>query len=69
MNMIEVRYPEIQVELSGHNGNAFSILKRVCDALGRGGVESEEIEEFLAEATSDNYDHLLQTCMKWCDIT
>jgi hypothetical protein len=27
-----------------------------------------EIEEFLAEATSGDYDHLLQTVVRWVSI-
>jgi hypothetical protein len=26
-----------------------------------------EIEEYIAEATSGDYDHLLQTTMRWVD--
>ena len=31
-------------------------------------VPREEQEEFMEEATSGDYDHLLQTVMKWVDV-
>ena len=59
------RYPEVQVQLSGEDGNAFAILGRTAAALRAAGVPSEEIDAFFAEATSGDYDHLLQTAMRW----
>jgi Domain of unknown function (DUF4314) len=61
------RYPEVQVQLSGEDGNAFAILGRTAAALRQAGVPQEEIDAFFAEATSGDYDHLLQTTMRWVD--
>jgi hypothetical protein len=61
------RYPDIQVQLSGEDGNAFAILGRTAQALRRAGVAHEEIDDYFAEATSGDYDHLLQTTMGWVD--
>jgi len=61
------RYPEVQVQLSGEDGNAFAILGRTAAALRQAGVAQEEIDTFFAEATSGDYDHLLQTTMAWVD--
>jgi Domain of unknown function (DUF4314) len=61
------RYPEVQVQLSGEDGNAFAILGRTAAALRAAGVPSEEIDAFFAEATSGDYDHLLHTTMAWVD--
>ena len=61
------RYPEIQVQLSGQDGNAFAILGRTAAALRQAGVSQDEIDAFFAEATSGDYDHLLQTTMAWVD--
>ena len=61
------RYPEVQVQLSGEDGNAFAILGRTTAALRAAGVPQEEIDAFFAEATSGDYDHLLQTTMAWVD--
>jgi hypothetical protein len=54
------RYPRVQVQLSGEDGNAFAILGRTAAALPQAGVGEEEIDAFFAEATSGDYDHLLQ---------
>jgi uncharacterized protein DUF4314 len=61
------RYPEVQVQLSGENGNAFAILGRTAAALRQSGVPQQEIDAFFAEATSGDYDHLLRTTMAWVD--
>lgn len=63
-----VKYPEIEVQLVGQDGNAFMILALVQKALRRAGVSKEEIAEFHAEATSGDYTHLLATAMKWVDV-
>jgi hypothetical protein len=63
-----VKYPQISVKLSGIDGNAFSVLAAMFKALRMNGVSQEEIDQFKKEATSGNYDHLLQTCMKWVNI-
>jgi hypothetical protein len=56
------------VELSGEDGNAFSILGRVAKALRRAGYSSNEVEAFYAEAKAGDYDHLLRVCMAWVEV-
>ena len=63
--MNDIKYPEIKVQLSGEDGNAFFIIGRVRKAMKRAGVPQEEIEKYSDECTSGDYDHLLQTTMKW----
>lgn len=65
----EVKYPEIQVQLTGEDGNAFAILGAVQKALRQGGVPADEVSAFYAEATSGDYDHLLQTAMRWVSVS
>ncbi len=67
--MSEVKYPHVDVELVGHDGNAFAILGRVRTAMKRAGISSVEVEKFIKEATSGDYDHLLQTCIKWVNVS
>ena len=69
MSDVQIRHPEIEVPLAGEDGNAFSILGRVLKAMRRAGVPKEEQDEFTKEATSGDYDHLLQTCMRWVRCT
>ena len=49
------------------DGNAVAILGRTAAALRRAGVPKDEIDAYVAEATSGDYDHLLQTTMAWVD--
>ncbi|GIU69001.1 MAG: hypothetical protein KatS3mg002_0237 [Candidatus Woesearchaeota archaeon] len=57
------------VNLIGEDGNAFYILAIVRKALMKNNVSLEEINLFMEEATSGDYDHLLQTAMKWVNIS
>ena len=63
------KYPDVEVQLTGVDGNAFVVMGAVRKALKRAGVSGDEIESFTAEATSGNYDHLLQTCVKWVEVS
>lgn len=63
-----VRYPEVEVQLSGEDGNAFDILGRVAKALRRAGVEQSEIDDFNTQATSGDYSNLLGVCAQWVTV-
>ena len=60
-------YPKIKVQLTGEDGNAFFLIGRVRKAMRNAALSDNEIEKFSAEAMSGNYDHVLQTCMKYVD--
>jgi hypothetical protein len=62
------RFPEVEIELVGRDGNAFLILGRVMKALKRGGATPEEVQEYLDEAKSGDYNHLLATTMDWVEV-
>ena len=73
---MEPKYPDIHVQLTGRDGNAFNILgsmreamRRAKDDDGKPVVPAADIEKFTNEATNSDYDHLLATCMKWCDVS
>ena len=63
----EIRYPEILVDLTGHDGNAFAMIARVSKIMRRAGVSQEEIKKFRIEAMAGDYDHVLQTILAWVD--
>lgn len=65
---MDVKYPEITVQLSGRDGNAWQMVGRTRNALRQGKVPHDEIEEFATEALSGDYDHVLQTIMAWVDV-
>jgi len=62
------KYPDVTVELSGQDGNGMMVLALVLRGLRRAGVPAAELDAFAVEATSGNYDHLLQTAMAWVEV-
>ena len=64
----DVRYPGVTVKLLGTSSEALAITGEVRRALKRHGVSSDETTKFLTEALSGDYNHLLQTCMKWVNV-
>jgi len=64
-----IKYPDIHVKLTGQDGNAFNIMGLVQEALREADVTPSEVADFLTEAKSSDYDHLLQTCMEWVNVT
>ena len=58
-----------ELVLVGEDGNAFSILGRAQRVARKAGWPEEQIKEFITEATSGDYDHLLQTCNKYFDVS
>ena len=64
-----VKHPKIKVKLTGQDGNAFAILGRMQTALKKHKVPEEEIKVFMKEAINGDYNHLLQTCMEWVDVS
>lgn len=67
--MDDPRYPDVDVELTGTDGNAFAVMGAVVKELRRAAVPKDEIEVFCAECTSGDYDHLLQTCIRWVSVS
>jgi hypothetical protein len=66
---MDIQYPDIHVKLVGHDGNAFAIMGKVSEALRKNGVPKEEIDAYLKESMSDDYDHLLRTAVRWVDVS
>lgn len=64
---VQPRHPEVTVQLSGQDGNAFTIMGRVAAAMRRAGVSPVEIDAYYAEAMAGDYDNLLQVTMRWVD--
>ena len=62
------KFPDIEVELTGHDGNAFFILGKVKQALRQADASKEQLDEFHTDAISGDYDHLLQTCKEWVNF-
>jgi hypothetical protein len=67
--MTNTKYPDIEVQLGGEDGNAMFIIARVRKALRRAGVSVAEIEAFTSEAQSGDYDNVIQTAMRWVSVS
>jgi hypothetical protein len=73
---VHVKYPGCAVQLTGEDGYAWAIVGRVRTALvahlratGWSAADADaESKGFVAEATSGDYDNVLQTCMRWVDV-
>lgn len=60
---------EIEVQLSGQNGNVFNLMAIVTRALKDHGVSMDEIAEFKKEVTSSkSYDQALRVMMDWVKV-
>lgn len=63
-----VKFPDVTVQLTGQDGNTFMIISRTTRELKRGGATKQEQDEFMQEAMSGDYDHVLQTVMAWVNV-
>lgn len=61
------KYPHVEVQLSGEDGNAFAIIARCCNAARRVGLRRSDLDAFRREATSGNYDNVITAAMRWFD--
>jgi hypothetical protein len=69
--MVNIKYGTInhrpKLRLVGEDGNAFAILGRAHRAARRAGMPEEQWDAIVKEATSGDYDHLLQTMLQHFD--
>ena len=54
-------------DLVGVDGNAFSVMGYVSNAMRRSGFTSKECNEYLADAQSSDYNHLLSVSVQMVD--
>lgn len=67
--MDEIKFPDIEVQLTGRDGNAFAVMGAVTSAMRRAKVPRADIDEFMNEAMSGDYGHLLRTCAAWVAVS
>jgi hypothetical protein len=58
-----------EVQLTGSDGNAFAIMGMMRRELRRAGNSPEVISEFINEAMSGDYDHVLRTAMAYAEVS
>jgi len=60
------------ISLTTMDGNAFILIGESTKLLKRAHINEPKIEEFITtfhdEITSGDYDHVVQTIMKYCDV-
>ena len=54
-----------ELKLLGTDGNSFAILNKAMKVAEENNMNWDEIEQ---EATNGDYDHLLQTMMKYFEV-
>lgn len=57
----------VTCQLTGEDNNAFSVMGRVSEALKRAQASREEVQNYRDEATSGDYDNLLQVSIKYLE--
>ena len=66
---LEMRKNRPRLRLTGKDGNAFNVLGLAKKAAEEAGWPEPKIQAFIHQATAKDYDHLLQTCIEWFDVT
>jgi hypothetical protein len=56
---------KVRLDLVGLDGNAFNLLGKFQCAAREQGWSADEIKAVISEATSSDYDHLLQALIKY----
>jgi hypothetical protein len=59
---------DVSVKLSGNDGNAFAIMGAVKSALKKAGATREELDQYLSDSMSGDYDNLLRVAMEWVKV-
>lgn len=60
---------DIDVQLTGQDGNAYAIFAAVTRGIRKAGGTQEDEDAFMAEATSGDYDNVLCTTMKYVNVS
>jgi hypothetical protein len=59
---------DIDVQLSGNDGNAFAVMASVSKALRNAGATPEELSQYQQESMSGDYDNLLRVASQWVNV-
>lgn len=62
------KHPSIVVQISGEDGNVFSVVGSVKKALQAAHLDKAEIDTFVEEALAYDYVNAIYVCMKWVDV-
>jgi hypothetical protein len=59
---------DVAVQLSGNDGNAFAIMGTVKSALKKAGASNEELDQYISDSMSGDYDNFLRVAMEWVEV-
>jgi hypothetical protein len=59
---------DIDVQLTGTDGNAFAVMAEVKRALRMAGATPEELSQYQQESMSGDYDNLLRVASQWVNV-
>lgn len=63
------KYPDVVVQLTGEDGNAFSIMGTVSRELQKQAkVDQSVVDDYMEESMAGDYYSLLKTAMKWVTV-
>lgn len=65
-----VRYPGagLVLDIGGEDGNAYMIMGKTAAVLRHLNASEDAIEDYFTEATSGDYDHLLEVTAQWIEF-
>ena len=65
---VNIKHPDISVQLTGQDGNVFNLMGIVSRALRTNGF-GDEVDDFVSEVTSSkSYHEALAVMMQWVDV-
>lgn len=62
------KFPNVSVDFSGQDGNAFMVMGAVTKAMRRAGCSEHDVSEYRKAATSGDYDNLLRVTMETVNV-
>lgn len=67
---MKIRYPQVKVQLTGENGNAYMVIGLTTRAMKKAGIPAEDVTKFQHDCFNQaSYDHLLQLVMQTVDVS
>ena len=66
---MDPKFPEVNVQLTGQDGNVFAVIGAVSKALKRAGKPDAAKEFQDAAFKCGSYDEVLQLCMKTVEVS
>lgn len=64
-----VKFPNVTVDLTSMDGNAFALIGGTTRAMRRAGVSADDVDAFRDEAlASESYDQVIQTIMRTVNV-